>query len=123
MSDTVELTREVLEEMAVMADTGNERVLARNLLDTLDLLDAQIALTGRSELRKDGMSRRLERANTYKEPALGLAKAVRNFFTPGPGVAMPERHEPTYGEPHNVTWNSKLDKLEAALATWDEVAS
>ena len=44
-----------------------------------------------------------------------MRAAIEGFFTPGPGIAMPARHEPDLGEPHMITWNRKIDALLAAI--------
>jgi len=60
------------------------------------------------------------RADKAEAEVATLRAAIEGFFRPGPGVAMPARYEPDFGESCNITWNRKLDALAAALAPVDE---
>ena len=60
-----------------------------------------------------------ERLDAARERERVLVAAIANFFTPGPGVGMPEYHTYPNGarnddEPAYRTWNTKLDVLRAA---------
>ena len=59
------------------------------------------------------LSTRLAQA---EQAAKTLREAIVFLFTPGPGIAVPERHEQDWGDPAKITWNKKMDCLHAALA-------
>lgn len=75
--------------------------------------DAEIARM--REAVAERVMRELERCQHAESDAATLRSAIEFFFAPGPGGAVPVRHDPDLGEPHNITWNRKLDRLRDAI--------
>jgi hypothetical protein len=53
------------------------------------------------------------RADVAEAKVVLLREAIIYLFTPGPGIAVPEKHDNDWGDPAKITWNKKIDRLRA----------